>query len=152
MDGFEAPVLQPGKNDNKDIEYRKHEERRRGGMHIAVELVHQEEKKCRDGSGIGPALFEEKRSNQPDFYGTVPEEVDCGKVLGSRGKVLGTVEQEIRNQIVRILTQFMQGQHPKYGVNVSGSNKEKQYAAENLEYSIDSLDEDADIEEQVNPP
>gem|GEM_PF-5535378 len=43
MDGFKTPELQPGKNDNKDIEYRKHEKRRRGGVHIAVKLIYKKE-------------------------------------------------------------------------------------------------------------
>gem|GEM_PF-6279293 len=80
----------------------------------------------------------------------MPEQVNCGKMFGLRRKMPGAVEEKICNKIFGVLTQLMQGQHAQYGINLVRGNKEKQKAAENLEYSIDSLDEDADIEEKVN--
>jgi len=133
-------------SEERDIDDRQHEEERGRIAEEEVQLGECEEEEDAARDRIGPESLAPERSDDAHLDEPVHEQIGRGEELLMGGKPLEEVQQRVREEVLRILMELFTQQHLEEPVQGCGREEEQQRPAEQLEDTVDELDEDACFE------
>src|SRR5665213_64619 len=146
----DQPVFMPDQSYHENIEDRQHDEAKAVRVGEAVELVDDEQAHDDQGNRIGPKLVSEQADDEEHLDKAVAEKIEGIEALGADGKILRQAQKMRRDEVVRILDQLLLGERVDQIRNGAGADEGDDKAADALDESVRSFQQDADLENLVD--
>src|SRR5438552_18969698 len=120
-------------------------------MRIPVQLVANEHDDERDGHRERPELYPPKEVDQEDFQNAMADEIDAGIHLRIDRDRCSGMAKRVGEPIVGLVRELMRGEYLNQIVDGAKRNEQKEDPACRFQNSIDSLDENRELEKAMQP-
>lgn len=140
----------PRQADHHDVDQSQHQQPRRLGRCVSIELIHDEHSKCDDGGRINPQLHLEQTYNERQLDHAVTQQVDGGEVLRADRQVPSPEHQMGGDKVVRIFGEFIlcdrghDSERPLRCYEVCGG------APDDLDQCEDAFEQQAELEYEMD--
>src|SRR5579875_3178972 len=86
--GSQSPIFQPDHPDHEQIKERQAYESQASGEGEAVDLIHNEAHKDRNGEWIGPEFLPKQRDHHQSLHDAVCEQINGHEMLAGQGEMM----------------------------------------------------------------
>src|ERR1700676_787572 len=137
---FLLPIFFPSQINDQNVKHGEQGESPGMGVSKSIDLIEAESGEDRDSERIGPQFVKPEGSDQQRLHKSVSQKIGRCERLACVGEMLGSVEDVLGNEIVRITGKFMMKKHFYHTPDRGRLDEPEQQAADRFEQAINPLD------------